>query len=178
MRKPVLLPTIAAAVLAGCATVPPSGPSVMVLPGSYSNFDQFRHDQALCNQYALDTTGQTARQAAVDSAVNSAVAGAAVGAAAGALVGAASHDADEGAAAGAGIGLITGSAAGMAAYHHAAAEMQDRYDMAYVQCMYAKGHQVPLPAGYTAQPGPAPAPPQPATPPAPAPHALPPPPRS
>lgn len=155
--KSVLLSAVAA-VLAGCATVPPSGPRVMVLPGNASNFDQFRQDQAICGQYALDSTGQTARQAAVDSAVNSAATGAAVGAAAGALIGAASHDAGQGAAAGAGAGLILGSAAGTAAYYGAAAETQDRYDAAYVQCMYAKGHQVPLPAGYTSQPAPPSAP--------------------
>jgi hypothetical protein len=152
MSKPTLFTVLAAAALAGCATVPPSGPSVMVLPGTNSNFDQFRHDQALCGQYALDVTGQTARQAAADSAVNSTVTGAAIGAASGALLGAASHDADAGAAAGAGVGLIAGSAAGMAAYHGAASEVQARYDAAYIQCMYAKGHQVPLPAGYASRP--------------------------
>ena len=29
--------------------------------------------------------------------------------------------------------------------------MQKRYDNAYVQCMYAKGQQVPLPAGVAAR---------------------------
>lgn len=174
MRRALLLSALGVT-LAGCATVPPSGPSVMVLPGTRSNFDQFRQDQAICSQYALDFTGQTARQAATDSAVNSAVTGAAVGAAAGALVGSAAHDAGEGAAAGAGVGLIAGSAAGMAAYYGAAAEIQDRYDAAYLQCMYAKGHQVPLPAGYASQPAsPPPAPSHPAPPG----YPLPPPPHS
>lgn len=175
MRRLTLL-SLAAAVLGGCATVPPSGPNVMVLPGSYSTFDQFRQDQALCLQYAEGTTGPVA-QTAQNNAVNSAVAGAAVGAAAGAIIGAASHDADEGAAAGAGLGLLAGSAAGLASYGATAAELQDRYDAAYVQCMYAKGHQVPVPIGYTSA-APQAAPPAPAAGYPPPPARLPPPPPS
>lgn len=169
---------IAAALgLAACATVPPAGPSVMVLPGTRSDFNQFQRDQADCHAWAQAAMGGTApARTATDNAVQSAVTGAAVGAAAGALLGAISGDADEGAAAGAGLGFLAGSAAGVGAYHETAAQLQDRYDAAFVQCMYAKGHQVPVPAGYTAQPAPlAPAP----TPyPVPPGQALPPPPRS
>jgi len=176
MKRFALVSSLAA-VLAGCATMPPSGPSVMVLPGSYSNFDQFRQDQAICQQYALDSNGNAA-QTATNNAMNSAITGATVGAAAGALIGAASHDADQGAAAGAGLGLLAGSAAGLASYNATAVELQDRYDATYVQCMYAKGHQVPLPAGYTSQPAPAQAPPPRANYPAPPGYPLPPPPHS
>ena len=172
--KKLTLATFAIAALGGCATMPPSGPNVMVLPGNYSSFDQFRADQALCEQYAQGTTGPVA-QTVSNNAVNSAVTGATVGAAAGALIGAASHDADQGAAAGAGLGLLAGSAAGLASYNASAAELQDRYDAAYVQCMYAKGHQVPIPAGYTSAPAhAAPPPPAPNYPPPPG-SALPPP---
>ena len=156
-----------------CAAIPPSGPGVMVLPGSNSNFSQFRADDMQCQQYARQAIGQTTpAQAAADSAVNSAAAGAALGAAAGALIGAASGDAAAGAAVGAGTGLLVGGAGGAEAYGVAAYEMQDRYDMAYVQCMYSYGHQVPVPAGMGALAS------RPAanTPPPPAPAALPPPP--
>jgi len=47
-------------------------------------------------------------------------------------------------------------------------EVQRRYDNAYVQCMYAKGHQVPgrdLPARTPAPPAGSPPPPPPQTPP-------------
>ena len=149
-----------------CAAIPPSGPGVMVLPGSNSNFTQFRADDAACQQYAMQSIGQTPAQAAANSGVNSAAAGAALGAAAGALIGAASGDPASGAAIGAGTGLLVGSAGGVDAYGMAAYEMQERYDVAYVQCMYASGHQVPVPAGMStvsASPaGNAPRPPAPA----------------
>jgi len=176
MNRKLTLVSVAIATLGGCATVPPSGPNVMVLPGSYSSFDQFRQDQSLCEQYAQGSTGPVA-QTASNNAVNSAMTGAALGAAAGAIIGAASHDADEGAAAGAGLGLLAGSAAGLASYNTTASELQDRYDAAYVQCMYAKGHQVPVPAGYTSAPARA-APPAPANYPPPPGYSLPPPPHS
>ncbi len=157
-----------------CAAIPPSGPGVMVLPGSNSNFSQFRADDMDCQQYARQAIGQrTPGQAAADSAVNSASAGAALGAAAGAIIGAASGDPGAGAALGAGTGLLVGGASGADAYGVAAYEMQDRYDMAYVQCMYSYGHQVPVPAGMGAlssRPATNTPPPSPRTPPPPPPR--------
>lgn len=165
-----------ALVLGACATVPPNGPAVMVLPGSNSNFNQFRADDVDCQQYAMQSIGHTTpAQAAANSAVNSAATGAAVGAAAGALIGAASGNPAGGAAVGAGTGLLVGSAGGVNAYGAAADVMQDRYDTAYVQCMYAKGHQVPVPASLrTAYGSPAVSAPPPPAPPA---NLPPPPPR-
>jgi hypothetical protein len=129
----------AAAVLAGCATVPPSGPSVLVLPGGSKSFEQFRADEADCRHYAGGQAGMSAEQASADSAVKSAAVGTAVGAAAGALIGG-----RDGAAVGAGTGLIVGSAAGAGAAGASARTLQQRYDIAYQQCMYAKGHRVPV----------------------------------
>lgn len=127
-----------------CVTVPPSGPSVTVLPGSGKNFDQFRHDDYDCRQYSSSQIGgATAEQASVDSGVRSAVIGTAVGTVAGALVGG-----RHGAAVGAGTGLIVGSASGAGAADVSARTLQQRYDMAYQQCMYAKGHQVPVAGRY------------------------------
>ncbi len=142
-RLPVLL---ASALLSGCVTYP-SGPSMLALPGTSTNFEQFRGDDFSCQSYAQQATGQTsAQQAATDSGVNSAAAGTVVGAAAGALLGAASGNPAAGAAIGAGGGLLVGSAAGTDAYGASGYGAQDRYDNAYIQCMYAKGHQVPVPA--------------------------------
>lgn len=152
MNRNIVLFAAAAFSAGGCATVPPAGPSVMALPGGASSFSQFQQDHGECGHFALASTGQTPARSAADSAMNSAVTGAAVGAAAGAMLGAASGDPAGGAALGAGAGLIAGSAAGTGAYYASAGEMQRRYDNAYVQCMYAKGHQVPLPAGYAAAP--------------------------
>jgi outer membrane protein OmpA-like peptidoglycan-associated protein len=49
-----------------------------------------------------------------------------------------------GAAIGAGSGLLIGSAAGSGYAAASYYEAQQRYDNAYLQCMYAKGHRVPV----------------------------------
>lgn len=130
--------------LAGCVTVP-TGPSVMVLPGTGKSFDQFRYDEGDCRHYAhAQVGGTTATQAAEHSAVRSAVIGTAVGALAGAAI-----DGGSGAGVGAGVGLLAGSVAGAGAAQGSAYELQRRYDYAYQQCMYAKGHRVPTAARYS-----------------------------
>jgi hypothetical protein len=42
--------------LAGCATAP-TGPGVLVLPGTGKSFDQFRFDEHECRQYAHAQVG-------------------------------------------------------------------------------------------------------------------------
>ncbi len=140
IRSIRLTPLAAALLLLGaCATVP-SGPSVAVLPGSGKNFDQFRADDYECRQFASSQIGgNTPEGASVDSGLKSAAVGTAVGAVAGGIMG--GH---RGAAVGAGTGLIVGSAAGAGAAHGSANTLQRRYDIGYQQCMYAKGHQVPV----------------------------------
>lgn len=144
-----------AALLGGCATFP-NGPSVMSLPGSGASFEQFRADDFDCQSYARSASQGSAQQAAGNSGINSAAAGTAVGAATGALLGAAGGNPAAGAAIGAGSGLIIGSAAGSDAYAVGGMATQDRYDNAYVQCMYAKGHQVPVSTSVAANLQPAP----------------------
>lgn len=127
--------------LAGCSLMP-TGPSVMALPGTGKSFDQFRADDASCRQYAfVQVGGVSANQGASTSAVGGAVLGTAVGAAAGAAFGG-----GEGAAIGAGAGLLAGSALGAGAAQGSVYGIQQRYDNAYIQCMYAAGERVPVPA--------------------------------
>ncbi|MGP1676998.1 MAG: YMGG-like glycine zipper-containing protein [Burkholderiales bacterium] len=131
---------LAALVMLGACTTIPTGPSVMVMPGTGKNFDQFRADDAVCRQFALGQIGgATANESAVESGVKSAAVGAAVGALAGAAMG--GH---EGAGIGAGVGLLAGSAAGAGAGQASGYGSQRRYDNAYIQCMYAKGERVPV----------------------------------
>jgi len=141
--------------LGGCATFP-NGPSVMSLPGNGASFEQFHADDFDCQSYARAAGQGSAQQAASNSGVNSAAAGTVVGAAAGALIGAASGNPAAGAAIGAGSGLIIGSASGSDAYAVGGIASQERYDNAYVQCMYAKGHQVPVSTSVAANLQPAP----------------------
>lgn len=126
-------------VVTGCASMP-NGPSVMVLPGTGKSFDQFRNDDAICQQFAsFQVGGTTPNQASISSGATSAVVGTALGAAAGAAIGGGS-----GAAVGAGTGLVGGSIVGTSAASGSMYEVQQRFDVAYIQCMYAKGHQVPV----------------------------------
>ena len=124
--------------LAACTTMP-TGPSVMVLPGTGKSFDQFRADEMDCRQYAASQVGGGSPDGAAESSgIKSAAVGTAVGAAAGAIIGG-----RRGAAAGAGTGLIVGSAAGAGAAGYSQRTLQQRYDIGFTQCMYAKGHRVP-----------------------------------
>lgn len=124
--------------LGGCVSMP-SGPGVMVLPGTGKNFDQFRADDMECRQFASNQVGgSTPDNAAENSGLKSAAVGTAVGALAGAIIG--GH---QGAAAGAGAGLIIGGASGAGAAAGSQRTLQQRYDFGYQQCMYAKGHRIP-----------------------------------
>ena len=142
----VVLFAVGGLLLSGCAHFP-TGPSVMVLPGSNKNFRQFQVDDAQCRDWALQQSGTTPREAAIENGISSAVIGTAVGASAGAAIGAAAGDPAMGAAAGAGSGLLLGSAAGSSGARWAGESLQRRYDDAYMQCMYANGNQIPLPQG-------------------------------
>jgi hypothetical protein len=142
--KRTTLALAALAVFAGCATPPPEGPSVMVLPGSSKSFDQFRFDDNECRTYATNSIGgTTAAQASNDAAVKSAVVGTAIGAAAGGLIGG-----NSGAGVGAGVGLAGGALAGTGTSQASGYTLQQRYDIGYQQCMYAKGHQIPMAGRY------------------------------
>ena len=132
--------------ISGCASIP-SGPGVMVLPGAGMSFERFSNDNAVCQQFAsFQVGGTTPNQAGMSSGVTSAAVGTVAGATAGAALGVAAgpNGAATGAAVGAGAGLIGGSMVGVGKASSSMYEAQQRYDAAYIQCMYAKGHQVPV----------------------------------
>jgi outer membrane lipoprotein SlyB len=136
---------LAAMMLAACTTVP-TGPSVKVMPGSGKSFEQFQADDGVCRQYAYNQNAGAA-QASNDKAVQSGVVGTLVGAVAGAAIGG-----RNGAAVGAGTGLLVGSASGANASQYGSYSAQHRYDISYEQCMYAKGHSVPVARQYQPYP--------------------------
>jgi hypothetical protein len=132
----------------GCAMMP-TGPSMLVLPGTGKPYEQFRSDDFYCRQMALmQIGGVTPQMAAAQSGVASAAVGTALGAATGAAIGG-----GQGAAVGAGVGLAGGSLVGTGMAENAGGGTQLRYDYAYVQCMYAKGHRVPVYGKFTDQTG-------------------------
>lgn len=140
MLKPSTYSVLSIAILLSACTSMPTGPSVEALPGTGKGFDQFRYDNSYCKQYSLEEVGGTsASKAANDSLAESAILGTAVGAALGVAVG--GH---RGAAVGAGTGLLVGTVAGTGAAEASSYNVQQRYDHAYIQCMYAKGHRVPV----------------------------------
>ena len=130
-------------VLSGCATMP-TGPNVAVLPGPGKPFEVFMADDTLCRQWAQQQIGGASpSQTANENMATGAVVGTAVGAAMGAAIGAATGNAAAGAAIGGGAGLLGGASMGSNAGAGSEYQLQRRYDIAYQQCMYAKGNQIP-----------------------------------
>jgi len=82
----------------GC-TIIPTGPSVMVLPGTGLSLEQFSKDHVICQQYATLQVSGTQNQTSNANAAKS---------------------------------------------YSSIYDDQLHYDMAYMQCMYVKGHQVPV----------------------------------
>ena len=142
--------------LGGCVSQP-MGPSVAVMPAPNKPFEVFAQDQGVCTQYASQQVGggaQVANNEAFGTAVITTILGAGLGAAIGG---------GPGAAIGAASGAVAGTAVGTGPAWADQYGLQQRYDIAYSQCMYAKGNQVP--GYYDARPGasfPPPPPPPPA----------------
>lgn len=129
---------LGAVALTGCAVMP-DGPSILVMPAPAKPFEVFVAEDQYCRSYAFQAAGGKAQTAANTSAVESAAVGTALGAAAGALIG--SNWPSVGI--GAGAGLLMGSAIGLSESSASGYTLQRRYDIAYAQCMYAKGNLLP-----------------------------------
>lgn len=128
--------------LCGCATIP-SGPSVMVLPNYGKSFEVFQSEDLSCRNWAALQTGVTPGDAVNRNLVGGAAIGSLMGAGLGAAIGAATGNAGAGAAIGAATGLIGGTSTASGPAYASGWEFQRRYDIAYQQCMYAKGNQLP-----------------------------------
>jgi hypothetical protein len=153
-----LLPMLA---LGACAVAPPSGPSIVALPGPGKSLQQFQNDDYSCRDYAQSRTPYSGAEAqnAANNANGTAVAGTLIGAAAGAALGSLSGNVGAGAALGAGAGLLGGASVAGNQAQGAADSLQGRYDAAYAQCMVASGESIqspPPPQAYYAPPGPPP----------------------
>jgi len=141
--KPSLLVLFTVVVLSGCATMP-IGPTVSVMPSPGKPYEVFMTDDGVCREWAQQQIGGTSpSQTANENLAAGAVVGTVVGAGLGALIGAATGNAGAGAAIGAGAGLLGGTSIGSDAGAASGYQLQRRYDIAYQQCMYAKGNQIP-----------------------------------
>ncbi len=123
-------------VVAGCA-VKPMGPTVQVMPAANKSFEKFQEDQAVCKQFADQQVAGQAEQAN-NQALGAGLLGTGLGAALGGAL-----NGGGGAGVGAASGAIAGTTAGAGNSQGAQLTIQQRYDIAYQQCMYAKGNQVP-----------------------------------
>ena len=142
MRLPRIAAVAAPALLLSACASQPMGPTVGVMPAPNKPFDVFRGDQAVCGQFA-STQVQGGAQQANNQQVGTAIVGTLLGAGLGAAIGG-----GRGAAIGAGAGALGGTAVGAGPSQQAQYSLQQRYDLAYAQCMYSRGNQV---QGYQAQ---------------------------
>ncbi|SRR5579885_678583 len=153
-------------VLGGCATEP-YGPTIPVMPGPGKSMEQFQADDASCQQYASDRVAGRVNDVN-NRAIGTAVIGTALGAGLGAAVGN-----GRGAAIGAASGAVVGSSIGANESSWGQRGIQRQYNIAYAQCMTARGHRVERPRMYRYPPPPAgygpPPPPPPGNPPPPPP---------
>lgn len=124
--------------LTACVSAP-TGPTVAVMPREGKPFEVFQQDDQVCRQFAANAVKDSS-DAALKEGVTSAAIAAALGAAAGAVIGGGSHS---GVGTGAGIGLLGGSAIGAMNASGKQNQAQIQYNIAYQQCMYSKGNQIP-----------------------------------
>jgi uncharacterized protein YcfJ len=132
---------VAAIFLAACASMP-TGPDVAVMPGPGKSFEQFQMDDHVCRDHAERSLQANPNQVGAANVAQGAAVGTVAGAAAGALLGEGRGGAVAG---GAGMGLLLGSAIGMGNAGQAEQAAQRKYDIAYEQCMSAKGNRIPTP---------------------------------
>jgi uncharacterized protein YcfJ len=146
------------AVMSGCATMP-AGPTVSVMPAQGKPFDVFMSDDQVCREWASRQIGGTSpSQNANENVASGAVLGTVIGAGLGALIGSTTGNAGAGAAIGAGAGLLGGTSIGANAGAASGYDLQRRYDIAYQQCMYSRGNQIPGVASRSYTPPPPPPP--------------------
>lgn len=138
--KAVTASLVALMMLSGCVTEP-RGPDVPAMPGKGKAWADFQRDDYECRDFA---DGRVAGRAenANDHAILSTIIGAGLGAALGGAIGG-----GNGAGIGAAAGGVAGTAYGSNQSAYAQGSLQRRYNIAYAQCMSAKGNDVPSPFG-------------------------------
>ncbi len=140
--------------LGACASTP-MGPMVEVMPGPNKPFQVFQDDEVVCQHYATQQVGSRA-DSVNEKAVGGAILGTVLGAGLGAAIGG-----GRGAGVGAALGSIVGLGSGAGSSEAGERGIQRQYDIAYAQCMYSRGNQVP---GYQSEHPVAPPPPPPSPP--------------
>jgi len=141
MKRFTLFSTLSLVLLASltaCVSAP-TGPTVAVMPREGKPFDLFQQEDLFCRNFAANSVRDTSNAALKEGATSAAI-GAALGAVAGAVIQGGNH-ANVGT--GAGVGLLGGAAMGAMNSSGKQNQAQAQYNIAYQQCMYSKGNQVP-----------------------------------
>jgi len=136
--RSVVLTASVLASLTACVSAP-TGPTIAIMPREGKPFEVFQQEDQQCREFATNAVKDTSN-AALKDAVTSAAVAAALGAAAGAVIGGGSHT---NVGTGAGVGLLGGAAIGAMNASGKENQAQTQYNIAYQQCMYSKGNQVP-----------------------------------
>ena len=137
MKRAVLTLAIISS-LAACVSAP-TGPTIAIMPREGKPFEVFQQEDQLCRQFAANAVQDTSN-AALKEGATSAIIGAALGAAAGAVI---QGGNSQNVGTGAGVGLLGGAAMGAMNSSGKQNQAQVQYNIAYQQCMYSKGNQVP-----------------------------------
>ena len=149
MKRFARIAVLSAAVitsLTACVSAP-TGPTVAIMPREGKPFEIFQQEDQVCRQFAADAVKDTSNAALKEGATSAAI-GAALGAAAGAVI---QGGNSQNVGTGAGIGLLGGAAMGAMNSAGKQNQAQTQYNIAYQQCMYSKGNQVPSYAAPTQQ---------------------------
>ena len=131
------------ALASGCATAP-LGPTVSVMPAPGKPFELFQQEEKECQEFAAKNM-----KAYVDKingeAVGKAVVGTVIGIGIAALLlgGRGGGFGRRVVGTGAALGAAAGASQGAADSANSSATLQEMFDNAFMQCMYAKGNQVP-----------------------------------
>jgi hypothetical protein len=124
--------------LIGCVSAP-TGPTIAIMPREGKPFEVFQQEDQQCREFAANAVKDTSNAALKEGATSAAI-GAAVGAAAGAVI---QGGSSQNIGTGAGVGLLGGAAMGAMNSAGKQNQAQTQYNIAYQQCMYSKGNQVP-----------------------------------
>lgn len=120
--------------LVGCVSAP-QGPRVAVMPTPGKPLDLFAAEDQYCRGYAQQSLGPDTRGEAI---VGSAIVGTLLGAAVGSATSGRRYN---NTGAGAATGLVMGTAIGASSNGADGRSAQQRYDIAYEQCMVSKNNQ-------------------------------------
>ena len=137
MKRAVLTLAIISS-LAACVSAP-TGSTIAIMPREGKPFEVFQQEDQQCREFAANAIKDTSNAALKEGATSAAI-GAAIGAAAGAVI---QGGSSQNIGTGAGVGLLGGAAMGAMNASGKQNQAQAQYNIAYQQCMYSKGNQVP-----------------------------------